>query len=128
MFLTAAALVGPLLHAGDQKFPTKTPSGWVEISSGVFKLEHPERVREQSSAILAGGHQPWRLEPANIAAECLQAFGIDGPHDFIAFGAMLHPVQAHSIFQLQRPGLTYTVHIDNQSKVPVATKFIVTKR
>jgi hypothetical protein len=128
MLLAAAALVGPLLHAGVQESAIKTPSGWVEVSPGVFKLEHPEQARKQSSAILAGGHQPWRLAPANIAAECLQAFGIEGPQDLIAFGALLHPVQANSIFQLKKPGLIYTVHIDNQSKAPVATKFVVTKR
>jgi hypothetical protein len=128
ILLATVALVGPILHAGDQKPPLKTPSGWAEISSGVFKLEHPEQARKQAAAILAGGHQPWRLVPANLAAECLQAFGIEGPQNLIEFGAMLHPIQANSIFQLQRPGLIYTVHIDNQSNAPVATKLVVSKQ
>jgi len=128
MLLAAATFVGPALHAGIQQSPTKIPSDWVEISSGIYELRNPGQTRERAEAILAAGHQPWRLQPANIASECLQAFGVEGPQDLATFAAMLHPLRTKPAFQLHKPGFIYTVYIDNQSKVPIAIKLVVSKR
>ena len=128
IIITAMAILGHPGHSTAQASSIKIPNGWTQTTAGTYEIRDLQVQRERAKTILASGHQPWRLESANIAAECLQKFGITVTQDLITFGQHLTVLQPKTMFQYSKQGLVYTVYIDMQSNIPIATKFIVTKQ
>jgi hypothetical protein len=125
--LSAAALIGLALHAGYQNSRFVVSAGWAETSKGIYELQHPQQAREHARAILAGGHQPWRLDSSNVAAECLQAFGIVSPQNLVDLGGLLKVVRPGTAYEFSSQGFVYTIYVDKQLQIPVAVKLVVTK-
>ena len=130
VFLLGAGSSGlPVFNSTpSQNAPLQVPSGWVRTAENIYELRNPPEVLQQMKALLDGGHQPWRLVPSNVAADCLHTFGIQADQDVFALSAQLHEVHPGSVFQFSQNGQVYTVHLDIQSKIPIAVKLVAAKR
>lgn len=114
--LIAAGQVPSTSHAIGIHIPT----GWKQIGRLTFERDRPEIVAENAAKDLSSGHQPWRLDAKNIAAECLMEFQLGEGSDVFEISDHLSPGSRPGMFIFSLAGTTVTVTVQAFNHVPVA--------
>lgn len=96
------------------------PSGWKQAGQSTFERLNPETVAADTATVLSGGHQPWRLDARNIAAECLLNFRVTEGKDVFQVADRLSPGSRPGEFVLSLPGNRVIVTVQTYNHVPVA--------
>jgi len=103
------------------------PNGWGKSGPGQFTLGDFKKAHAFWEEQLSHGHQPWRLEPASVAAACLWDFGIhDGGNDS-DLANRLKVVKPGEVFRISIGSSTYTVTIKTERRIPIAVQVTVEK-
>ena len=126
LFLSLSLAAQGALPAG-VKVHFHIPKGWRRIgpSEVIHKnIAHEAKVVEK---FVAQGHQPWRLDPASVAAICLVEFGIEGFPDAADMTEYLQPSKSGSEFGMTADSKTYIVSIKYVRQIPIAQSLRVAK-
>ena len=90
-----------------------------------FMLRDVDRERKSFETELNAGHQPWRLEPINVAAACLWNFGIQDGSSVFEFAKRMVVVKPGEQYALSAGPRTYTVSIETQRNIPIAVSLAI---
>jgi hypothetical protein len=105
----------------------EVPKGWQMVNSSTYILKDFEKTVNYWEKELSFGHQPWRLEPANVAAACLLDFGIRNGSVIDDFAARLTVIEYGKIYSLKVNQQTFMVYIKTKKKIPIAYKLEIKK-
>jgi hypothetical protein len=105
----------------------RIPENWKKINDNLFILKDFNETFTQWNKILSKGHQPWRLEPINIAAACLWDFGIkDNSDDIFKFADRLTEIKENKLFMLKDGKNKYLIYVRVKKTIPIAYKLVIT--
>ena len=79
----------------------QVPKDWKEINNTTYVLKDFDKTLSYWEKELSSGHQPWRLEPANVAAACLWDFGINDGSTIDDFADRLKMLEDGDIYSLK---------------------------
>jgi hypothetical protein len=105
----------------------EVPKDWKMVDSTTYILQDFNKTFNFSKKELLSGRQPWRLQPANVAAACLWDFGISDGSIIDDFADRLAIIEDGKIYSLKTDQQTFTVHIKTEDKTPIAYKFEIKK-
>ena len=101
------------------------PKGWRKSSSSLFRLSNPDQQSRYWESELTSGHQPWRMDPLNVAAACLWDFGIQDGSTIEMFAHRLVVQKPNKEYSLSVGSQTFIVSVQTRHRVPIAYRFTV---
>jgi hypothetical protein len=105
----------------------EVPKDWKMVDSNTYILQDFNKTINYWKKELSSGHQPWRLQPANVAAACLLDFGISDGSIIDDFADRLTIIEDRKIYSLKTDQQTFTVHIKIEDKTPIAYRLEIKK-
>ena len=104
----------------------KIPSEWRKVNNNLYTLRHFGKTLKEWDKFLSEGHQPWRLEPMNVAAACLWEFGIDdNSHDIFKFADRLTEIKENRLYMLKAGTRSYYVYVRMSKAIPIAYRLAI---
>lgn len=101
----------------------KIPADWKKVTDNQYILKDFNKTFKASHKFLLEGHQPWRLEPINIAAVCLWDFGIkDNSDDIFKFADRLTEIKENEKYMLKAGNTNYYIYVRVNKTIPIAYK------
>ncbi len=104
------------------------PRNWRKVNDSVFVRTNYAQELARMSTALSEGHQPWRFEPANVAAACMWEFGITDSSTVLDFAERLTEIRHNEIYSVTTSSAEYIVHTRTKKKTLVAFRFEVRHR
>jgi hypothetical protein len=126
LFLSYAFCQDTTSSAIQVKF--KVPKDWKMMNSTTYVLKDFDKTLNYWEKELSSGHQPWRLEPSNVAAACLWDFGVKDESSVVDdFASRLTIIEAGKVYSLKTDQQTFVVYIKTEKKTPIAYKLEIKK-
>lgn len=107
------------------KYLFKLPKDWKKVNDSLYVLKSYDKAFRFWSSFLSKGHQPWRYDPKNAAAQCLWDFGITDDTPVYKFAEHLKEIKRNKTYQLDTDSFMYIIHITTRNNIPVADRFVV---
>ena len=96
------------------------PVDWKKAGATEFILRDFDRNSREAEKSMSQGYQPWRLDPANVAAACMMGFGAEGFADVFELADCLKVVKPKEEFALSIASRTLVVCLKYRKQVPIA--------